>query len=308
MAITAKDVSALRAKTGVGMMDCKKALTETNGDFEEAAKLLKERGLVVAAKKAERVTADGLVDILYCEDCKTAVMIEVNTETDFVAKNEIFQEFVKGCLKVILDAKPADVADLLAKPFGNGMTVDEALKDQILQIKENITIRRLAIADGNLSTYVHNKGAIGVIVKFEADEKAAADEGFDGFKKNLALQIASMGPVYISRADVPASDIDDERVKIIEQIKEDEANANKPANVIDRMVEGKINKFYENSCLLEQDYVKEDKMTVAQYIDGYSKQCGGEAKVIEFYRYAKGEGIQKREDKFAEEIAQLTGQ
>jgi elongation factor Ts len=308
MAITAKDVSALRAKTGVGMMDCKKALTETNGDFEEAAKLLKERGLVVAAKKAERVTADGLVDILYCEDSKTAVMMEANTETDFVAKNEMFQEFVKGCLKVILKEKPADVAALLTKPFGGGMTVDEALKDQILQIKENITIRRFVIAEGSLSTYVHNKGAIGVIVKVDADEKAAADAGFAEFTKNLTLQIASMGPSYVSRADVPASAIEEEKAKIIEQIKEDEANAKKPENVIAKMVDGRVNKFYGNSCLLEQDYVKEEKMSVSEYIAEFNKQSGGAAKVAEFHRYAKGEGIQKREDNFAEEIAQLTGQ
>ena len=307
MAISAKDVSALRAKTGVGMMDCKKALEETNGDFEEAAKLLKERGLVVAAKKAERVTADGIVDILYDEASGTAVMAEVNTETDFVAKNEMFQEFVKGCLAVILKEKPAGVAELLSKPFGGGMTVDEALKDQVLQIKENITIRRLAIADGILSTYVHNKGAIGVIVKMEADETAKADAGFAEFKKNLALQIASMGPGYICRVDVPASVIEEEKVKITEEIKEDEANAKKPANVIEKMIDGKINKYYNNACLLEQDYVKEDKMSVAEYIDGYNKQSGGKAKVAEFHRFAKGEGIQKREDNFAEEIAQLTG-
>jgi len=308
MAISAKDVSALRAKTGVGMMDCKKALEETNGDFEEAAKLLKERGLVVAAKKAERITADGLVDILYDEATQTAVMIEVNTETDFVAKNEMFQEFVRGCLKVMLKEKPADVSELLAKPFGDGsMTVDEALKDQVLQIKENITIRRLAAAQGVLSTYVHNKGAIGVIVKVDADAAALADAGFAEFKKNLALQIASMGPLYICRADVPESVIEEEKIKIAEQIKEDEANAKKPANVIEKMIDGRINKYYNNSCLLEQDYVKEEKMSVSEYIDGCNKQSGGEAKVAAFYRFAKGEGIQKREDNFAEEIAQLTG-
>ena len=307
MAISAKDVQSLRAKTGVGMMDCKKALEETNGDFEEAAKLLKERGLVVAAKKAERVTADGIVDILYDEASHTAVMIEVNTETDFVAKNEMFQEFVKGCLAAILKEKPADVAELLTKPFGGGMTVDEALKDQVLQIKENITIRRLAIENGILSTYVHNKGAIGVIVVVDADEAAKAYEGFDEFKKNLALQIASMGPLYICRDDVPESAVEEEKVKIKEQIAEDEDNAKKPAAVIEKMIAGKVNKFYNNSCLLEQEYVKEEKTTVADYIAGYNTQSGGEAKVAAFHRFAKGEGIEKREDNFADEIAQLTG-
>jgi len=307
MAISAKDVQSLRAKTGVGMMDCKKALEETNGDFEEAAKLLKERGLVVAAKKAERITAEGLVDILYDEASRTAVMIEVNTETDFVANNEMFRSFVKGCLEVVLKEKPADVAELLTEPFGGGMTVGEALKDQVLQIKENITIRRLAIESGILSTYVHNKGAIGVIVKVDADSSAASYAGFDEFKKNLALQIASMGPAYICRADVPASAVEEEKVKIKEQIDEDEANAKKPAAVIEKMIDGKINKFYNNSCLLEQEYVKEEKTTVADYIAAYSKESGGEAKVAAFRRFAKGEGIEKREDNFADEIAQLTG-
>ena len=186
------------------------------------------------------------------------------------------------------------------------MTVDGALKDQILQIKENITIRRFAIAEGEVTTYVHNKGAIGVILKVGADAKAAADSGFAEFKKNLTLQIASMGPIYVNRTDVPASVIEEEKVRIMEEIKEDDANAKKPANVIEKMVDGKINKYYLNSCLAEQEYVKEEKMTVAEYIANFNKQSGGEAKVTEFYRYAKGEGIQKREDNFAEEIAQLT--
>ena len=310
MAITASDVKALRDKSGAGMMECKKALEETNGNFDEAIKILKEKGLLVVAKKAERITAEGLVDILYDENSKTAVMVEVNAETDFVAKNEQFQAFVKGCLDVILKEKPATVEELLNKPYGGGSgnTVDSALKDLVMQIKENMTVRRLAVAEGNLCTYIHNNGAIGVIIKVEADEKVLADAGFAEFKKNLALQIASMSPDYIVRADVPASVLEKEKENIMEKIKEDEANAKKPANVIEKMVEGKIRKFYEDVCLLEQGYVKEDKMTVAEYIETYKKQAGGEVKVAEFYRFKKGEGLQKREDNFAEEIAQLTGQ
>ena len=308
MAVNAKDVSSLRAKTGVGMMDCKKALEETNGNFEEAIKLLREKGLAVAAKKADRITADGVVDILYDENLKTAVMIEVNSETDFVAKNEKFQEFVKGCLKAVLKQRPADVEALLKSPFGGGMTVDEALKDQVLQIKENITVRRFIITEGLLSTYVHNKGAIGVIVRVEAGEKEAAGEGFAELTKNLALQIASMNPVYIKKEDVPAPVIAEEREIIKSQIAGDEANAKKPAAVIEKMIDGRVGKYYENNCLLEQGYVKEDKLTVAEYIANYNKETGGEVKVAEFYRFEKGEGIQKREDDFAEEIAKLTGQ
>ena len=308
MAISAKDVADLRAKTGVGMMDCKKALEETNGNFDEAIKILREKGLAVAAKKADRIAAEGVVDILYDEAANTAVMTEVNSETDFVAKNENFQTFVKGCLKVIMKEKPADVAELLTKSFGNGLTVDEALKELVMTIKENLSVRRFIIVEGIVSTYVHNKGAIGVIVKVDADEKAVADGGFNEFKKNLALQIASMNPLYVSRDDVPASVIDEEREIVSAQIKNDEANAKKPANVIEKMVEGKIRKYYEDNCLLEQSYVKEDKMSVAGYIENYKKQIGAEVKVAAFYRFEKGEGIQKREDDFAEEIAKLTGQ
>ena len=306
MAITAKDVSELRAKTGVGMMDCKKALEEAGGNFDEAIKLLREKGLAVAAKKASRIAAEGIVDILYDETSGTAVMAEVNSETDFVAKNENFQAFVKGCLKVIAEQKPTDLAELLSMPFGDGMSVDEVLKDKIMQIGENISIRRFVTVSGILSTYIHNKGAIGVIVKIEADEAALSDAGFAEFKKNLALQVASMSPLYVSKEDVPASVIAEEKEIIATQIKNDEENAKKPPAVVEKMIEGRIRKYYEDNCLLEQGYVKEDKISVGGYIANYAKQTGGQVKVAAFYKFEKGEGIQKREDNFAEEIAKLT--
>ena len=307
MAISAKDVSELRAKTGVGMMDCKKALEEADGNFDEAIKLLRERGLAVAAKKAGRIAAEGMVDILCDESASVAVMAEVNSETDFVAKNENFQNFVKGCLEVILKNKPADVEQLLAMPFGGGMTVDEALKEKILQMGENISIRRFVTEQGALSTYIHNKGAIGVIVKFEADEAAMAGEGFAEFKKNIALQIASMNPLYVSKECVPDAVVAEEKEIIAAQIKNDEENAKKPAAVIEKMVEGRIRKYYEENCLLEQGYVKEDKISVGGYISNYAKQTGGEVKVAAFHKFEKGEGIQKKEENFAEEIAKLAG-
>ncbi|MCL2095471.1 MAG: translation elongation factor Ts [Oscillospiraceae bacterium] len=317
MAVNAKDVKSLREKTGVGMMDCKKALEETNGNFDEAIKLLREKGLAVAAKKADRIAADGIVDILYDENLKVAVMAEVNSETDFVAKNEKFQEFVKGCLKVILKDKPADVAELLAKPFGddNAVTVDEALKDQVLQIKENISIRRFVAVEGTLGIYIHNKGSIGVIVKVDAGDIADGDAKLSELIKNLTLQIASMNPVYVNKSDVPQSVIDEEREIITAQINGDEDSVkklekipeDKRGAILAKMVEGKVDKYYENNCLLEQGYVKEEKITVGEYIDNYNKENGSEVKVSAFYRFEKGEGIQKREDNFAEEIAQLTG-
>ena len=308
MAITAKDVSELRAKTGVGMMECKKALEESNGNIDEAVKLLREKGLAVAAKKADRIAAEGLVDILFDEASKTAAMIEVNIETDFAAKTENFQTFVKDCLKIILKEKPVDVAKLLATPFNSEMTVDEMLKEKVHSIGENISIRRFVIVKGILSTYIHNKGTIGVVVKVDADANVAADGGFAEFTKNLALQIASMSPAYISKEDVPASVIAEEREIMTNQIKNDEAHSKKPANVIEKMVEGKVGKYYITNCLLEQDYVKEDKMSVNGYIANYNKQVGGEVKVSAFYRFEKGEGIQKKEENLADEIAKLTGQ
>ena len=307
MAITAKAVSELREKTGVGMMECKKALTEANGDFDEAVKLLRERGLAVAAKKASRIAAEGIVDILYCEKCKTAAMIEVNAETDFVAKNESFQEFVKGCLEVILKEKPSDIEDLMTKPYSDGFTVDNMLKEKILQIGEKISIRRFVTVEGMLSTYIHNKGTIGVIVSVDADDKIAADSGFEEVKKNIALQVASMNPTYICRDEVPASAIEEEREIITSQVKNDPDNEKKPANVLEKMIEGKVGKFYETYCLLDQDYVKEDKMTVGKYIESYAKSVGGTFTVSAIHRFEKGEGIQKREENYAEEIAKLTG-
>lgn len=307
MAITAKAVSELREKTGVGMMECKKALTEANGDFDAAVKLLRERGLAVAAKKAGRIAAEGIVDILYCEDCKTAAMIEVNAETDFVAKNEVFQEFVKGCLKVILKEKPADVADLLTKPFDGGVTVDEMLKEKVMQIGENLTIRRFVTVNGILNTYIHNKGTIGVIVTVNADDKAVSDGGFAEMTKNLALQIASMNPTFVSKDEVSAAAIEEEREIVTNQIKNDPDNKKKPANVVEKMIEGKVSKFYETYCLLEQDYVKDEKMSVGEYVQAYAKQIGASVSVDKFYRFEKGEGIQKREENYAEEIAKLAG-
>lgn len=306
--ITAKAVSDLRAKTGVGMMECKKALTEAEGDIEKAIKLLREKGLAVAAKKADRIAADGIVDILLNDAKDTAVIIEVNSETDFVAKNTDFQAFVKGCLEVIMKYKPADVAELLTLAYGDSvMTVDAMLKEKILVIGENITIRRFIIVNGDLATYIHGKGSIGVIVKAESSAGVKGTEGFAEFKKNIALQIAASSPLYLSKESVPASVINDEREIIANTIKNDPANAKKPENIIAKMVDGKIGKYYETNCLLEQSYIKEDDMTVSQYIDSYNKASNAEAKIVAYYRFEKGEGIQKKEENFAEEIAKLAG-
>ena len=305
-AISAKMVADLRTKTGCGMMDCKKALTESNGDFDGAVKFLREKGLAVAAKKADRIAAEGVVDILVSEDGKTAAMIEVNAETDFVAKNEKFLDFVKGLLKTIIATKPANVEELLTKNFnGTDMTVEAKLKDMIFTIGENMNIRRFLIVEGVLTSYIHGKGSTGVIVKFEADDAAVANEGFAAFAKNIALQVAAMPVLYLNKESVPAKDLEEEKSVILAQLANDPKNANKPAQILEKMVVGKLGKFYEKNCLLEQAYVKDDKMSVGKYVEASAKEFGGAIKVVGFFMYEKGEGLEKREDDFAAEIEKM---
>lgn len=308
MAISAKMVSDLRAKTGCGMMECKKALTEANGDFDEAVKVLRERGLAVAGKKASRIAAEGVVDIMVSEDGDTAAMIEVNAETDFVAKNESFKEFVRGILKTILAYKPATLEELLPLKYDDDFTVEGKLKDMIFTIGENMNIRRFVVVEGTFSTYIHGAGSTGVIVKFNADDKAKSNPGFPELAKNIALQIAAGNPPsYVAKENVPESAVEEEKEILLKQIANDEKNAGKPQNILEKMVIGKISKFYERVCLVEQAYVKDDKMTVGQYIAASAKQFGGSISVDSFYLFERGEGLEKREDDFAGEIAKLTG-
>lgn len=303
MAFTAKDVSTLRAKTGIGMMECKKALSEANGDMDEAIKILREKGLKVAEKKADRIAADGIVDILV--EGNKAVMIEVNSETDFVAKNANFQSFVKGLLKTIIENKPTDVDALMAcKYTGTDDTVETTLKNKIFEIGEKLTIRRFVEVEGILNSYIHMGGTIGVIVK------ADADNGSDEVKavlKNIALQIAAMNPKYLDKDSVPASVLEEEKNILLVQINNDEANAKKPENIKEKMVLGKIGKFYDTNCLLEQEYVKDDSKKVKAYVADEAKALGINLAINSFYRFEKGEGIEKRSDDLAAEVAKLTG-
>lgn len=305
--ITAKMVADLRAKTGLGMMDCKKALVEADGDVDNAIKILREKGLATAAKKQSRIAAEGIVDILSEGD--VAAMIEVNSETDFVAKNASFRDFVKGLLRTIIAHKPADVEALKTLPYDDTqITVDAMLTEKIAQIGEKLSIRRFVLVEGIMSTYIHGMGTTGVIVKFEADDAAKNNEGFAEFAKNVALQIAAGSPpTYVGKEDVPQSVLDEEKEIVLTQLKNDPKNANKPAQILEKMVLGKVGKYYEANCLLEQPYVKDDKMTVGQYVAATAKAMGGSIAVKAFYLFEKGEGIQKREENFAEEIAKLAG-
>ncbi len=304
--ITAKDVADLRAKTGIGMMECKKALVEANGDAEEAIKILRKRGeLKAEAKAATRIAADGIVDVM-TENGVTAI-VEVNSETDFVAKNASFQEFVKNILKSIIANKPADVDALLASTYVDGTTtVDAKLKEMIFVIGEKLSIRRFAVVEGVTSTYIHGAGSIGVVVSFEADAAIVAKEEFAAFAKNIALQIGAFTTPYLDRDSVPAAVIEEEKAIILAQMANDPKNAGKPQNILEKMVIGKLGKFYENNCLLDMEYFKDDDIKVGKYVENTAKELGGSIKITGFYRFEKGEGIQKREENFAEEIAKLT--
>lgn len=305
MAFTAKDVQLLREKTGCGMMDCKKALTESDGDMEKAVELLREKGLAAVEKKAGRIAAEGVVLAMVDKAANAGVVIEVNSETDFVAKNEQFMAFVEACAKTAIKNRPADLDALMALPAVglDGMTVEEALRDKVLTIGENMKIRRFVVVDGPVVTYVHGGGRIGVLVSFETD--CADKDGFEEFGKDVAMQIAAINPLFLDKDAVPA-DITEKETEILKaQIANDEKLKNKPAQVIDKMVSGKIEKYFKENCLLHQAFVKNGDLTVAQYADEVAKKLGGSIKVTGFVRYEKGEGLEKREDNFADEVASM---
>ena len=300
MAFTAQDVKDLREKTGCGMMDCKKALTASDGDVEKAIEFLREKGLAAAAKKAGRIAAEGAVYAYVCEECGVGAVVEVNSETDFVGKNADFISFVEACAKTVIDENPADVEALMnCKLAGTDVTVDAALKDKILTIGENLKIRRFTRYEGNVVSYTHGGGRIGVLVKFELDG-VAADKDFETFGKDIAMQIAAVSPSYICPMCVPADEVAKEK-----EIVNDPKLAGKPAQVKEKMVDGRINKFYKEVCLLKQPFVKDGEIDVAEYIEKTGKELGGTIKVADFVRYEKGEGIEKREDDFAAEVASM---
>ena len=301
--ISAKDVMELRKQTDCGMMECKKALTEADGNFEKAIEILRERGLATAAKKASRVAAEGMVYADYCPDCKVGVVIEVNAETDFVAKNDKFVAFVKEATQVIMKQNPADVEALMACKTENGETVDEALKNLILVIKENIKVRRFTRYEGVCAAYIHAGGTHAVLVNFDTTDEVAAKPEFAVYGKDIAMQIAAANPTYVCREEVPADVLDKEKEILLAQMANDPKTANKPEAVKEKMILGKVGKFYKENCLVDQAFVKDDKQSVAQHTAQVGKELGGEIKIIKFVRYEKGEGLEKRVDDFASEVA-----
>ena len=305
MAFTAKDVQALREKTGVGMMDCKKALTEADGDMEKAADILREKGLAAQVKKAGRIAAEGAVYAAVCDKCRVGVVVEINAETDFAAKSDKFQEFIKGVADVIMKKNPADVAALMELEYEDGRTVTQALQDRVLVIGENISIRRFVRFEGDCVAYVHGGGRIGVLVRFEADDAASGTDILKECGKDVAMQIAALNAAYLDKSTVPAEALEKEKEILVAQIKNDPKNASKPEAIITKMVDGRIGKFYENNCLLQQAFVKDGNMNVEQYIASKAKEAGGTMKLVEYARFEKGEGMQKREDDFAAEVASM---
>ena len=307
MSFTAQDVKALREQTGVGMMECKKALVEADGDMEKAIDVLRERGLAASVKKSGRTAADGVVYAYTDEAAKVSVLVEVNSETDFVAKNEKFQAFVADVAKTIAAENPADVEALEEmKLAGSDRTVKETVQDLVLAIGENMKIRRFVRTEGISSSYIHMGGAVGVLVNFDTTDEVAATEEFKVMGTDVALQFAAMSPSYLDPAAVPADVLEHETEILKAQMKEDPKMANKPEQVLANIVKGKLGKYYKENCLLNQEFVKaENHEDVAAYVASVAKKIGGDIKVTGFTRYAKGEGIEKKEENFAAEIASM---
>ena len=302
MAISAKDVMELRKQTDCGMMECKKALTQADGDFEKAIEILREQGLAAANKKAGRIAAEGMVYAVSFDNC--AVVVEVNAETDFVAKNDKFVDFTKNLAKVVADENPADVEALMACKMGDG-TVDDALKALILVIKENIKVRRFTRYEGVCSAYVHGGGTHGILVNFETTNGIDAKDEFVAYGKDIAMQVAAANPGYVDEASVPAEVVAKEKEIMLAQMAQDPKTANKPEAVKAKMIEGKIKKFFKENCLVDQEFVKDGDLSVAQYTAKVAKDLGGEIKIVKFARFVKGEGLEKRADDFASEVASM---
>ena len=298
--ISAKDVMELRKQTDCGMMECKKALIDAEGDFQRAIELLREKGLATAAKKAGRIAAEGMVYATYCPECKVGVVVEVNAETDFVAKNDKFVAFVQDLAKVIIKQNPADVEALMACEMGEE-TVDGALKSLILVIKENIKVRRFARYEGVCAAYVHGGGTHAVLVNFDTD--CGDNAAFDAYGKDIAMQIAAANPGYVYESEVPEAVLAKEKEVLLAQMANDPKTANKPDAIKEKMIVGKLKKFYNENCLVNQAFVKDGDLSIAQYTEKCAKEMGGSIKILSFTRFEKGEGLEKRNDDFAAEVA-----
>lgn len=308
MAITASMVKELREMTGAGMMDCKKALTETNGDMDAAVEFLRKNGQAKAEKKAGRIAAEGIVKTVVRDD-KVAAIVEVNSETDFVAKNDEFQGFVEGVVNQVADNNPADMDAFMAEAWeaDASKTVKDALVEKIAVIGENLNIRRferVEAENGCVVSYIHGGGRIGVLVVADTD---VVNDEIKTCLKNVAMQVAAMSPKYVSRNEVSQEFMDHEKEILLAQAKNDPKNANKPDNIIEKMLIGRLNKEMKEICLLDQVYVQDSDLTVAKYVAKVAKENGANMTVKKFVRFETGEGIEKKVDDFAAEVAAQAG-
>ena len=298
MAITAQMVKELREATGAGMMDCKKALTEADGNMERAVDILREKGLSKAAKKADRVAAEGLVTIKTNADHTVAAIVEVNSETDFVAKNQDFKDFVADVAEMVLEGDAADLEALLASNHKEGKALKDVLNDRVATIGEKLDVRRFEkiSTNGKVAGYIHGGGKIGVVVELATESN---DEKVLALGKDIAMQIAAMNPKYISRDDVDPDYIAHETEVLTQQA----LNEGKPANIVEKMVVGRLNKELKEVCLVDQVFVKDSELTIAKLIAKVAKEVASDISIANMVRYEVGEGIEKREENFAEEVA-----
>lgn len=303
MAFTATDVKNLREMTGVGMMDCKKALTATDGDTDKAIEWLREKGLAAAQKKAGRIAAEGMAYAAVIDGI--GVLVEVNAETDFVSKNDLFVDYVKSVAAVVVKESPADVEVLLSCKYpGSNLSVEQMQQEKILVIGENIKIRRFERYDSGFSVpYIHAGGKIGVLVNLDV-QGVPDDKAFEA-GKDLAMQIAALNPLFMDKCQVDQSTLDKEREILLVQAQQDPKNAGKPQNIIEKMVDGRVGKYYKENCLLQQDFVKDNSMSVEKHLASFAKANGGTITLVKAVRFEKGEGIEKKSENFAEEIANL---
>jgi len=307
MAFSAADVKNLREMTGVGMMDCKKALAASDGDMDKAVEWLREKGLAAAQKKAGRIAAEGMAYAWVCEQCGVGVCIEVNAESDFVAKNELFVNYVKDVAKIVAAENPADVDALMALPYlDSGKTVQEMQNEKVLVIGENIHVRRFQRFEGGVSVpYVHMGGKIGVIVKLDVSDNIKGDAKVTEVGKDVAMQIAALNPRFWDKSLVTQAVLDEEKKVLVAQMDNDPKMAAKPQEVKEKIAAGKMNKFYAENCLLQQEFVKDNSVTVEQYIAAAAKALGGTIQFVDAVRFEKGEGIEKRQDDLAAEVAKM---
>ena len=300
MSFTASDVKKLREKTGCGMMDCKKALTESNGDEEKAIDFLRKQGLAAANKKSGRIASEGAA---FAKSTRSGgTIIEINSETDFVAKNNEFKKFVELCASMIIDHKPNDVESLLSLKVKNGtQSLNDVLNEKILKIGENIKVRRFSYFEGLTASYIHAEGKIAVLVGFSSDSDLFDNEMFKMMSRDVAMQIAAINPLYLNQSDVPAEVLEHEKSILMEQA----ISQGKPQQIAERMVNGRIGKYYKENCLMNQEFVKDSSMTISQYVEKVVSSIGCKLKVERFLRFERGEGLEKKSENFADEVSKI---